>query len=70
MGRVDYLMQMAEACRKGAADVLNATPGSDLPRRFLALAQECELEAKELRDFGGIDIPGAGVGRVPRIACE
>jgi hypothetical protein len=59
MERVDYLMRMAEACRKGAADVLNATPASDLPRRFLALAEECELEA-EAAALGAVDAWAAG----------
>jgi hypothetical protein len=35
--------------------VLNATPGSDLPRRFLALAEECELEAKAAT-LGAVDV--------------
>ena len=59
MERADYLMQMAEACRKSAADVLETNPTSDLPRRFLALAEECELEAKAIV-LGSVDAWAAG----------
>jgi hypothetical protein len=59
MERANYLTHMAEVCRKGATDVLEASPGSDLPRRFLALAEECELEAKAVV-LGSVDAWAAG----------
>lgn len=75
----DYLIDVAERRRKSAGDALHASPGSDLARRLLELAAECELEAASaalarrlltLAADGALEAAAAHLGAVGAWAAE